>query len=78
MLNSPAPTTLLELTRCGCLKRCSRNCKCKKIALACIQACEYSGGEEYLNPYTASVDSKEESDDDEDISSEDEDSEEEQ
>ena len=78
MLNAQAPTALLELTRYGRIKGCSRNCKCKKISLAYTQACGCSGDDECLNPYTIDVNSEEESDEDEDISSEDEDLEEEQ
>ena len=74
LLNSPAPTALLELTRCGCLKGCSKNCKCKKISLACTEACACSGDEDCLNPFTTAVSSDEDSD--EDISSDSEDTEE--
>ena len=73
LLNSQAPTALLEFTRCGCLKGCSKQCKYKKISVACTQAYACSG-DECLNPFTAAVSSEE--DNGEDISSDSEDAEE--
>ena len=57
LINLPALTALLELTRCGCLKGCSKQCKCKKISLACTHTSACSG-DEYLNPFTAVVSSE--------------------
>ena len=51
-------------------ERILKQCKYKKISLACTQACACSG-DECLNPFTAAINSEEDSDEDTSSDSED-------
>ncbi|KXJ20012.1 hypothetical protein AC249_AIPGENE15286 [Exaiptasia diaphana] len=40
MTRSPAPTSIIELTRCQCIRsECKKNCSCKLNNLVCTEAC---------------------------------------
>ena len=36
----PAPKAVLELVKCGCQKKCSKNCSCVKNKLPCTALCK--------------------------------------
>ncbi len=58
MTQDPAPTSIAELTICGCKKSvCSRqSCKCCTAGLPCTEACPCMGDETCLNPYMNVID----------------------
>ena len=39
MTKEPAPSSLLELTTCGCKGGCQNNCSCKNSGMSCSEAC---------------------------------------
>ena len=43
MTKQPAPTSLLELTKCSCKTGCEGNCSCKNTGLSCSEACYCMG-----------------------------------
>ena len=44
MIAPPAPQCLLEKISCGCLKRCHKNCSCRKLGLRCSIFCKECAG----------------------------------
>ena len=38
-----APSSIVELSTCGCQVRCLGRCRCKKVGLPCTEACKCNG-----------------------------------
>ena len=57
----PAPTELLHMISCKCLKGCTKSCSCRKAGLMCSVICEHCCGMSCLNSET--IPEQEESDD---------------
>ena len=64
MTKNPAPTSLLELTTCGCKKSaCQSSCSCANIGLPCTEACVCMARvETSSNPHAVLIDIGDESD----------------
>ena len=57
MTKQPAPTSLLELTKCSCKTGCEGNCSCKNTGLSCSEACYCMGSSDICrNPHRVLVD----------------------
>jgi hypothetical protein len=53
MTKDPAPSSLVELTTCGCKKsNCKGNCSCTNTGLSCTEACSCMADESCRNPHT--------------------------
>jgi len=69
-INSPAPTEILELIKCGCTKSKCRNCKCASRKLRCSEMCACEGNPENCENWTEKLDVVHNDDDsDEDLDS---------
>ncbi|XP_032218194.2 uncharacterized protein LOC116601475 [Nematostella vectensis] len=52
MSKDPAPSSLLELSTCGCKSGCQRNCSCNNNGLSCSEECSCMAGTDCRNQYS--------------------------